>query len=312
MRKDGVVLGSIEGIGADFPEKFTKLLTDLATKEETERLRTYTQLQQRANVDPALCQKLTTSNAELTVLATQPLSMLSQFLKQSQREGEGHSEQLAYDISGHDATRSAVAQSMLIRMEEDVKNYAHAINTSLYVTMNHLSSATLRSYFAGDLSTEKTLTDAQDSIAALVRGLGDVRAADQKIVTELIPLLESAANFIDLQAVLVADRAERIKFMLQREAGSRPTCWLELLFSALLSTKGTEDLIRVNPYLPKDRCDVLLQLVAVVMLRTSAARSVRRALTRSLRDACCCFLQARTASDTRTARWARPCTSPSC
>ena len=54
---------------------------------------------------------------------------------------------LAFDVSGHDAARTAVAKSMLTRMRDDVGVHAQMANSSAMPKMRGLEDATVHSFF---------------------------------------------------------------------------------------------------------------------------------------------------------------------
>ena len=54
--------------------------------------------------------------------------------------------------------------------------------------------------------------------------------------------------------------------------------WVEFLFGALLSSRGADDLRRLNPYLSESRLDLILQLVITVVLRANRVGHANRCI----------------------------------
>jgi hypothetical protein len=147
---------------------------------------------------------------------------------------------LPFEVSGHEAARTAVAKSMLHRMREDVGHYASAANDTPSPKMMHLSDVSVRGFFAGDAACIAEMELALSSVRELMGRLRNMRDEDSDSVRSAIRLLESAANYIDVGGGGFTQRKDRTLFILRRAAGQAAVAWPEYLFGALLSSIGEE------------------------------------------------------------------------
>ena len=184
-----------------------------------------------------------------------------------------------FDLSRHPSARVDVADKMLTRMKQDVADWANEANARKAAEVVGLLREQVRELCAdhgGDADrtgrAEADVREGLRNVEELLVRLRHQRADDATMVQESIPLLYRAANFVNvgkaggggmvaspgrrrsvapLSAADESERQEKVRFLLRRACGQEPTLDVTFLFSALLSTRAEEDLLRINPYLPR-------------------------------------------------------------
>ena len=66
------------------------------------------------------------------------------------------------------------------------------------------------------------------------------------------------------------------RYHLRRIAGQEPRVYMQLIYRALLSDCGVEDLMRVNPFVSKSMWQQLLQVAVACILRASRLGCINR------------------------------------
>ena len=276
--KPGNVVSSIVGMSEDFQTKFKSTLNDLYTTDERVRMEAFlnaqrgeTDAKQDAMASQA-CELLQADENEINILTSRPLSVITSYVDEKSRLERGLApigSKLAFDVSKHDAARTAVAQSMLQRMNEDVQSYAAIANDLPTPKLSLLSQDRIRSYFAGESEAAEDIRKAIRGVEDLISKLQTLRASDEAAVNYAIALLCSASNFVDLGVKDLAARHNRVEFLLRRAAGQAAEAWPEFLFGSLISSQGESDIASLNPYIPAERVDSILQVVMLTMLRAN-------------------------------------------
>ena len=185
---------------------------------------------------------------------------------------------LAFDVSQHEAAKTAPAVSVLKRFREDVAAYAEAANQVPIAKIVRLSDTDIAQYFEGDKAAEETLREAQLGIRQLMSRLQAIKDSDAAMVQDTIPMLERAANWVQREDSNVASKNSKTRFLLSRIAGQNAFIWVEFLFGSLLSSKGEEDMLKLNPYLSADTLDSVLSLVIASMLRANRLGHINRCI----------------------------------
>jgi len=70
----------------------------------------------------------------------------------------------------------------------------------------------------------------------------------------------------------------KTRFLLNRIAGQNAFVWVEFLFGMLLSSKGEEDLLKLNPYLSADTVTAIMHLITMSMLRANRLGHTNRCI----------------------------------
>jgi hypothetical protein len=210
---------------------------------------------------------------------------------------------LAFDVSKHEAAQTAPAVSVLTRFKDDVAAYAEFANTAKVVKVLNLSDSDVNNFFAADADgeasskeskeAEQRLAQALVGVKQLIRKLYEIRDADARMVQDTIPMLECAANWVPTETSTATATATptgaaapaapaagslKTKFLLSRIAGQNAFVWVEFLFGMLLSSKGEQDLLRLNPYLTPDAVKVIMHLVTLSMLRANRLGHTNRCI----------------------------------
>lgn len=189
---------------------------------------------------------------------------------------------LAFDVSQHQAANTAPAISVLTRFKDDVLAYAENANTEGVMKVTKLLDKDIFRYFAGDESAGEVLKEASDIVKSLRLMLEVLQDADTKMVQDTIPLLHKAANWVSLDpsAKEGADvhRIAKTRFLMNRQAGQNVWVWVEFLFGTLISSKGCDDLRRLNPYLSLETVNTMFSLITTTMLRANRLGHVNRCI----------------------------------
>ena len=282
------VLASMEGIDEDFYARFRTTLASVYTPDERERMERIVSGQQQVDAkleNDKLCEKvshtLQAGDEELKVLTARPLALIAAIVDENSRIGRGLApieSKLSFDVSKHEAARTAVAQSMLQRMMDDVHAYAKIANELPNPKLTLLSEEIIRDFFGGQAEAESKVLSAVQGLEDLMAKLLELRALDESAVNYSIALVTRSANYVDVAGGGYLGRRARTEFLLRRTAGQAAEIWPEFLFGSLISSKGEADITALNPYIPSERVDAILQLVMLTMLRANRMGHVSRCI----------------------------------
>lgn len=284
--KIGNVLASIEGVDEDFYAKFRSALVSVYTPEERERMERILSGQSEVDAkveNDKLSDKvshiLQAGENELKELTSRPLAMIARIVDENSRLGRGLApieSKLSFDVSKHEAARTAVAQSMLQRMMDDVQAYAKIANELPNPKLTFLSEQMLRGFYSAEKEAEEKILSAIQSLEKLMTELQELRSLDESAVNFSIALVTQSANYVDVAGGGYLGRRARTEFLLRRTAGQAAEIWPEFLFGSLISSKGEFDITALNPYVPSERVDIILQLVILTMLRANRMGHISR------------------------------------
>ena len=192
---------------------------------------------------------------------------------------------LPFDLSSHPRSSSSVAQSMMKRLTKEMGVYATRCNTSTITQLIGLSAHEV-SVICGERSdASKTSIDASLSrLRKLESSLAALVTKDR----EAGPLLFEAAlatvnqtRPISPSGPLDEDKLKRIRqFELGRYSSAKSEIDLTFFIGALLSSTGSADLQRLNPYIDEKDCSRGFRLlVAAMMLHTRLGAASRALLS---------------------------------
>jgi hypothetical protein len=200
---------------------------------------------------------------------------------------------LAFDVSKHEAAQTAPAASVLNRFKDDVTAFASSANTAKVSKVLHLSDLDVANFFDPSVAetdkaqAENNLSQALAGVRQLIRKLYEIRDADAQMVQDTIPMLESAANWVPAEksaaptggtTTVSSLSSAKTRFLLNRIAGQNAFAWVEFLFGMLLSSKGEEDLLKLNPYLSVETVTAINHLVSMSMLRANRLGHTNRCI----------------------------------
>eukprot|EP01038_Epipyxis_sp_PR26KG_P004031 gene4031-5768_t len=285
------VLATLKPAGVQFMDEFSKLLSKHLTSAEVISLEKFHSNAPGENVRDIM-KNITANLEQIDVLATQPLLDCYGFIKKQSRKELGMgdiSSDLPFDVSGHDAANTAPATSVLNRFKDDIAAYAHNVNTSDVIKVINLSDRDINNYFLGDEAAAKVLQSSLTSIRQLANKLHQLKKADSEMIRDTIPLLERAVNWVALAKESAKktpslkqsgddQNVHKIRFLLNRYAGQNSSVWIEFLFGSLLSSKGEDDLLKLNPYISDSTVTTVLSLVKACMLRANRLGHTNRCI----------------------------------
>ena len=280
------VVATIKGGGASFINVFTKTLLECSTPDELVQLERFKN--NAPDVDlQSILENLATTKNQIDILARQPLLECNLFVSTYSREElklPPVNPVLAFDVSPHDAAKTAPAQSVLTRFRDDVHAYADQTNTMKVFKMCQLTDKVVSDYFSPDTdvssSAEKVVCEVLERCRMLLKKLRHLKECDTTCVTDMVPLLEMVANWVlfDAKSDSLVLHSSKIRFLLNRFSGQQSYIWMEYLFGVLLSTQGEADLLKLNPYLSADTINALLGIISLVMLRSNRLGQTNRCI----------------------------------
>ena len=98
------------------------------------------------------------------------------------------------------------------------------------------------------------------------------------MVRNSIPLIHQSINLVDYKVGTEDIKHAKTGYLLNRFANKRSFVWVEILFGALLSTQGEEDLLKLNPFIDVDTLRDVFNLVSIIMLRANRLGHTNRAI----------------------------------
>ncbi len=284
-------IGRIVGGGPQFLTEFAKLLERNSTTRERDTLRRFREMcpADAAEVENTL-NNIASSVDDVVALCSRPLRSCASFVCERTRDQLSLplvSSNLAFDVSAHNAAQTAPAQSVLQRFRDDVVAHADAANVSLAVKLDHITDADVNAFFRGEAQAKFVLTRGLLGLRELLKSLKRQRADDEQMLSDTVPMMMAAVNWIEpdrnplataaeTSTVPSSERNNKLRFILSRFSRQRPLVWPEFLFGALLSSQGEDDLRRLNPFLMTDRIAILLNMVTLSMLRANRLGLINR------------------------------------
>ena len=171
-------------------------------------------------------------------------------------------------VASHESASSAVAKSMLERMTADVAAYAADENARLEGRIHGLGDVDLATFFTAKGDNETIMQAARASLSTLLATMKGIRNEDARSISDVIPLLRHAANYVQLgHGDEAHEQLGRTLFVLKQACRRVPEISVEFLFGATLSSRGETDIANLNPYLNPGTLNLLLRLIGVTMLR---------------------------------------------
>ena len=273
------VLGSITEVDEGFVPSLMRLIQSASTPEEVARMHETSESGSEEHVAEMLS-AAEVGAQDLATLSSLPLEELMPYVLWETTKLPTNAPTL--DVSGHAAAQSAVAKSMLKRMKDDVVQ--HLANESPTPKLRCLSAEVLQQVFsvadpADDPDARRSMTQkCVHQVEELLEKLQRMRAQDTDAIQGISLLSNTVVNYIDLAAGGFEGRLARSKFVLRRAASTAAYVWPEFLFAAILSSRGEEDMRRLNPYLPRTHVETVVQLVMLGMLRANRLGHLSRCI----------------------------------
>ena len=236
-------------------------------------------------VEAEIPDDLLLTDADLDSFSTQPLKSLNfdDFIKTVLPDESSNSDiydKLPFDVSAHHMAKTAVARSMINRLETDVADYAHALNTQPKKTMlflDNLSPALCDQTITlpDDGTILKLAADRMDELISRLEGL---RGTDSAYIERALPWLLTQVNSVALGGSVESTNINEIIFELKRYSGQEAHVWLEFLFGTMLSSKQCDDLQQLNPFLSATKVSALNKVVCAAVLHANRIGQINRCL----------------------------------
>lgn len=273
----------IEGGGAGMAPHFMAALQKLAKRTDLEAMAQWDAATRGPSFGAALGIEVT--GDALNQLSLCPLGNLSaDHVRLSTRTERGlaavDGKLEALDgVASHESASSAVAKSMLERMTADVAAYAADENARLEGHINGLGDVDLTTFFAALGGNETAMLAARASLSTLLATMKGIRNEDARSISDVIPLLRHAANYVQLgHGDEAHEQVGRTLFVLKQACRRVPEISVEFLFGATLSSRGATDVSNLNPYLNPGTLNLLQRLIGVTMLRANRVGHANRCI----------------------------------
>jgi len=117
---------------------------------------------------------------------------LERFVVKQSREERGLEEvssDLPFDVSKHEAAHTAIAMSMLQRIENDVAAYARSANSEIATRLKTLTDQDIQTIF-DNVTESASLDESLSILEELNQMLQDLQESDALVIEKTIPLIE--------------------------------------------------------------------------------------------------------------------------
>ena len=271
----------------------SRVLSEIHTSDDSMRGRSTT------STDTTLA----LSQDELKDFAYIPLSSLgvNAYTSQISRHDAGYhdiDDKLPFDVSSHNQAKTAVAVSMLSRLEKDVKEFADTQNSSALSRCSFLEDA----YDAVQAVVHEVCKQhraggslpSQDALRNLIQDLTNLRKRDEEYVQTALTWLKGAVNDIHFSDGVfgvngeekdipeatknVTLQKQQLIFLLKRSCGLEATIWLEFLFGSVLSSKQYDDLSALNPFLTTAQVENVTDVVVSAIFHANRISHINRCI----------------------------------
>jgi len=222
------------------------------------------------------------------------------FLSRDQLRRDPVSSALPFDVSQHSQAKSAVALSMIARLENDMKIYADQQNNGKTPKCVYLLDEDVTEYVTqSSPETQKKIKEAIAHLENLVAHLLSIRESDSAYVNNAIPFIRSQANYVPLppvselsqdkegdkekekddQVAENPDALEKYKFVLKRYCGQESDLWLDYVIGSLLSSAWRHDLQKLNPYFEEEAIQKVYDVAVGAILHANRVGHINRCLS---------------------------------
>jgi hypothetical protein len=215
------------------------------------------------------------------------------YLTRAEGNSSPVSEILPFDVSKHSQSKSEVAQMMITRLKNEMKEYASQQNNGKFPKLRGLLNDDIEFLTAlDDASTLKRLEKVNAlkiSLNGLIDKLLGLREEDNQFISKAIPHIISLANVVELPVAdqddqnssRSSDALARYAFVLNRYYGKESYLWLEYLIGSLLSSKDIFDLQKVNPYFSEGKIKEMFFAVEGILLHANRVGHINRCILES-------------------------------
>ena len=206
---------------------------------------------------------LTVDREKLDTFAKSPLKDIS-FAKYVAWEETGANihQTIPFNLTNLSVAKTVVASDMLNRLSADVVGYYNTHNNSKIPRFANLTTEDILCY-ASDSS--HSLEPIINSLNELIQALQDIQESDSAYIDAAINYVITNANTVNLNGQLSKEELfARYKYLLYRYANQRSLINTNFITAVVLSTKATQDLTSVNPFIQNSK--ELLDITSIMML----------------------------------------------
>eukprot|EP01087_Luapelamoeba_hula_P004848 TRINITY_DN1482_c0_g1_i1.p1 TRINITY_DN1482_c0_g1~~TRINITY_DN1482_c0_g1_i1.p1 ORF type:complete len:4317 (-),score=602.49 TRINITY_DN1482_c0_g1_i1:51-13001(-) len=202
------------------------------------------------------------------------------------------SSEVPFDVSQHSQAKSAVALSMVARLENDMKTYAEQQNDGQTAKCVHLLDQDIEKYVLKNSEDASACLDkAIDHLQQLTESLLKLRDADSQYVTQAIPFVTETSNRVQLPSTETGEKGkekgesdnselrEKLRFILKRYCGQETNIWLDYVVGALLSSEWKYDIQKLNPYFAETDIKQTFDVITGIILHANRIGHINRCLS---------------------------------
>eukprot|EP00966_Prymnesium_polylepis_P286305 6613821-Prymnesium_polylepis.2 len=221
--------------------------------------------------------------------------------------------ELPFDVSEHPDATSAMARQALERIRADTHTYAQIQSSTKKATIKGLEDPLELPLLAEAKAAAMRLAAGQRSLASLQTELTKLKLADERFVSLALDVIIQSSNEVAQQPLKVTRSTSQKQRMLERRGGAEaavaavqqeaPACalestsdgdvarflllrhsghetkiWFTYMIGCVLSSSAASDLSRLNPFLLERRWELLLNLLALMLLRANRVGQINRVL----------------------------------
>lgn len=193
-------------------------------------------------------------------------------------------DRLPFDVSQHQQAQTAVAVSMLSRLNKDVKEFADVENSNLLPKCAFLGDAyEAVQQFSKSLSGRGSLPS-RTIIKKLIEDLISLRKRDEEYVRIALLWLMDEINDVGSNSSKSGGEEKdsfshrKYVFQLKRLCRLEASIWVEFLFSSVLSSQQFRDLSTLNPFLTPEQVSHVTDVVVSAILHANRISHINRCI----------------------------------
>uniref|UniRef100_A0A0G4G6D4 ubiquitinyl hydrolase 1 n=1 Tax=Chromera velia CCMP2878 TaxID=1169474 RepID=A0A0G4G6D4_9ALVE len=180
------------------------------------------------------------------------------------------------EISNHPVTHPFVAKEMLDHLRDDMKEFAAYASAQRHKRLQGLHKLdAVQKLLPGSPGAPTARAEMKKSLEDLRGRVLATRDNDSNFLSAALPLLSRSANDISL-GTLHNDSTAKLRVALRRTALLEAELSLELILAAIVDEDATNRWIQLNPLLTEERCEALVDLVTLVLLRANRIGQANR------------------------------------
>lgn len=235
-------------------------------------------------------EKVALSSEVREMLVKQPLACVVPsgflvFLDRAEQKSAKVGEDLPFDLGMHPAGTTTVAKNMIGRLAQDMKDFATQENQTKFARIQPLNSESVVTSVVREKGA--ALAGVVDQLNNLQAELVKLRDEDSLFVTHALTVAERTVNSTSTDTIsssktrsLTSNHNQQFAesvMHLRRIANQEAHIGLAYMISCIACTTADRDWIQLNPFLSKERCEAVLNVVVTSLLRANRIGHVNRA-----------------------------------